>query len=324
MAFPSNAELIVLAAPLATDTYYADLAEDIFDFHIAFVDRIGDGDEVIILADAGAYDRYADAVGEDRVALAPMQDIWMRDFAPINPDGPIMFRYTAEGQGGGTQGQESADFVQDGLVDLAGSARLSFRGSPFLNDGGNFVEDHAGNAVVSRKFLSDNGLSEPQARKILRDLTKVRNVAFIEADAPAGLQHADGIVSFVDVNMLLVNAYPDDPSYARRLRADLRRGLPGVEIHEIVTPYDGRETNDERFASACGLYVNALVTPSRVYFPQFGIPEDRVALERVRAVTSREVIPVPSGQVCSMGGGVRCMSWQLRGKNASKLKAHFD
>ena len=95
--------------------------------------------------------------------------------------------------------------------------------------------------------------------------------------------------------------------------------MPGVVIHEVVTPYDGSQIFDERFGSACGLYTNALVTPDRIYLPQFGIPEDAVALAQVQAATRREVVPVASSGVCEMGGGVRCMTWQLRGENAQRL-----
>ena len=80
---------------------------------------------------------------------------------------------------------------------------------------------------------------------------------------------------------------------------------------------------DDRFGSACGLYTNALVTPNRIYLPQFGIPEDAIALAVVQAATEREVIPVASQMVCHMGGGVRCMSWQLRGENATALLRHL-
>jgi agmatine deiminase len=59
-----------------------------------------------------------------------------------------------------------------------------------------------------------------------------------------------------------------------------------------------------------------LVTPERIYLPQFGIKEDAVALQQIRSVTKRTVVPVQSSNVCHMGGGVRCMSWQVRGKNA--------
>ena len=89
-----------------------------------------------------------------------------------------------------------------------------------------------------------------------------------------------------------------------------------VKIREIITPYDGSEIYDEKFGSACGLYTNMLVTPERIYFPQFGIKEDAVALQQIRSITKRTVVPVQSSNVCHMGGGVRCMSWQVRGKNA--------
>ena len=186
--------------------------------------------------------------------------------------------------------------------------RCPFKETGLFNDGGNFVDDYAGNVVISRKFLRDNKLSEPSARNKLRTLLAIKHVAFIEADEQGGLEHADGVVSFVDTNTLIINSYPDDPEYARKLIADLRRGLPGVKIHQIITPYDGSKIHDGRFGSACGLYTNALVTPERIYFPQFGIPADAIALKQLHAVTRRQIVPVASRKVCFMGGGVRCMS----------------
>lgn len=152
----------------------------------------------------------------------------------------------------------------------------------------------------------------------LRKFVGVKNIAFIDSDEQGGLEHADGVVSFVDTNTLIINSYDEDPDYVKKLKVDLASGLPGVTIHEIVTPYDDSDIHEQRFGSACGLYTNALVMPYRIYFPQFGIPEDKIALEQVRAATTREVVPVSSHQVCSMGGGVRCMSWQLGGDNAKK------
>jgi agmatine deiminase len=177
--------------------------------------------------------------------------------------------------------------------------------------------------VVSKKFLRDNHLSEDEARHKLSQLTGAKNIAFIEADEQGGLEHADGVVSFVDTNTLIINSYPEDVAYAKQLKQDLQRGLPGVKIHEIITPYDGSKVFDKRFGSACGLYTNALVTPTRIYLPQFGIPEDKIALQQVKKATKREVVPVSSTPVCQMGGGVRCMSWQLRGDNAKKLKHYL-
>lgn len=323
MIVPANADLIVLAAPTTDDPYYADVQDNIFDFHVEFAKRINDGDKVLILTDKHAYNRYEETLGPNMVAVAPMSDIWMRDFSTSNSMFPVMFRYTAEGQGGGRQGQRDADSVQDKLAILAQKAGLSFTETNLLNDGGNFVDDYDGNIVVSRKFLRDNRLKEAEGRAALLKLTGALNVAFIEADEQGGLEHADGVVSFIGTNTLIINSYPDDPEYAKQLKLDLRRGLPGTKIHEIIAPYDGTKIYDDRFGSAYGLYTNALVTANHIYLPQFGIPEDNVALEQVRSVSSKQVIPVPSHQVCHMGGGVRCMSWQLQGPNAVRLLEFF-
>jgi agmatine/peptidylarginine deiminase len=318
----SGGELIVLAAPAASDPYYASVADPIFDFHVAFARQIHDRDRVIVLTDAALYPRYAAALGENRVAMAPMSDIWARDYSFSNATDPVLLRYTAAGQGGGKEGQRDADHVQRDFKKLAAAAKLRFRTSALLNDGGNVVDDFAGNAVIGKKFLRDNKLTETAARTRLRKLG-FRNVAFIEADEQGGLEHADGVVSFVGANTLIVNAYPEDPEYARALRADLARGLPGAVIHEMPTPYDASAIYDPRFGSACGLYTNALATPERIYLPQFGVPEDAEALRIVRAASRREVVPVRSDIVCRMGGGVRCLSAQLRGDNAEALLRHL-
>lgn len=320
----TSKELIVLAAPRDGDPYYADVANGIFEFHVAFAQKIAEKDHVLILTDTTTYQSYADALGAERVAIAPMDDIWMRDFSLSNAASPVMFRYTAAGQGGGRKGQADADAVQEELAASLDEAKLSYQPSDLLNDGGNVVDDYNGRAVISKKFLRDNNMSETEARDALRKLMKVEHIAFIEADEQGGLEHADGVAAFIGPNIVAVNAYPEDPDYAEQLHNDLKAGLPGVTIHEIVAPYDGSVIYDERFGSACGLYTNMLVTPHRIYLPQFGIPEDAEALSQLSQWTDREIIPVRSDQVCQMGGGVRCMSWQLRGDNASRLKAYLE
>lgn len=312
-------ELIVLAPPPGGDTYYGDRLEDIFAFHVAYAKQIMKHDLVLIISGDDFYDDYVKELGVEHVLKHDMEDIWMRDFTLSNAENSVMFRYTSEGQGGGRKGQKDADAVQESFASLIDAAGLKFAETDLLNDGGNFVDDYFGNVVLSRKFLRDNDLSETQGRKAIQNLTGAKNVAFIEADEQGGLEHADGVVAFVAENTLVINSYPKDPTYANALKTDLRRGLPRVILHEIITPYDGSQIYDSRFGSACGLYTNMLVTPERIYFPQFGIPEDATALAQLKQWTNREIIPVMSNQVCSMGGGVRCMSWQLRGKNAVKL-----
>ena len=316
-------ELIILAAPPDADQYYMDVSSDIFKFHIAYAKQILKHDDVLVFTGKKTYEKYVLALGEEHVILAEMQDIWMRDFSLSNPVSPVMFSYTSEGQGGGRKGQREADFVQDVLAKYMKRAGLSFQKSHLLNDGGNFVDDGAGNVVVSRKFLRDNHLTEAQGMQAIKDMSGAKHIAFIESDEQGGLEHADGVVAFIGTNTIVINSYPSDPKYAQSLRRDLKRGLPSVTVHEIITPYDGSKIYDTKFGSACGLYTNMLVTPHRIYFPQFGISEDKVALAQISQWTPKTIVPVMSGKVCHMGGGVRCMSWQLRGKNADVFRVYI-
>lgn len=312
-------ELIVLASPTSEYKYYAEVESDIFDFHVNFANQVSKYDRVIVLTDEDRADDYIESLGEESVLIMPMLDIWMRDFTLSNTRSPIMFRYTAAAQ----DNQAVADEVQAQFYDFAIAAGLRFEESDLLNDGGNIVDDYAGNLVVSTKFLDDNNLTETEAREILTSYSSINNIAFIEADEQGGLEHADGVVSFIDRNTLVINSYPEDKGYAEKLKADLKRGLPDVIIHEIPTPYDDSQIFDNRFGSACGLYTNALVTPNRIYLPQFGVPEDKTVLELIRSLSTKEVIPINSERICTMGGGVRCMSWQLRGKNAETLLERY-
>ncbi len=319
-----QSELIILSAPASGDDYYAELRDEITAFQIDFARRIIQaGDDVVILADQAASGEFTSAIGKEYVLIEGQLDIWARDFGSANPEAPILFGYTAEGQGGGRTGQREAQAVQEQLVLLLDKAGIKRREPDLLNDGGNFVEDGAGRAVISRKFLRDNRLSESTAREILQDGLGLSDIAFIEADEQGGLEHSDGVAAFLEPGLLVINSYPDDPDYARALRRDLALALPNVRIHEIAAPYDGSQVYDERFGSACGLYTNMLVTPHRIYLPQFGIAQDEQALATIRELTDKQVIPVPSGAICQMGGGVRCMSWQLRGEAAARLRNYI-
>ncbi|MEM6476755.1 MAG: agmatine deiminase family protein, partial [Pseudomonadota bacterium] len=227
----SQRELIVVAAPRSGDPYYAEVANDIFDFHIAYAEAVDGKDDFLVLADEGNYARYAEILGEDKVALAPQEDIWARDFSLSNASDPVMFRYTAEGQGGGRTGQRDADAVQEVLAAAMEEAGLVFGESDLLNDGGNLVDDYVGRVILSRKFLRDNRMSESRAGEAVIAATGASAVAFIEADEQGGLEHADGVAAFIGPNTVVVNSYPDDPDYAAELRDNLESAFPNLTLH---------------------------------------------------------------------------------------------
>ncbi len=98
----------------------------------------------------------------------------------------------------------------------------------------------------------------------------------------------------------------------------LNKNLTEVKIIEITG--NGYEDNYfDSYASACGIYVNSLVTKNYIYVPIFNNEYDDEALKIIKNNTDKNVIAVDAKKIAFLGGSVRCLSWQLTGENANKL-----
>lgn len=315
---PSNDEsagrtLIVLAAPLVSDPYYRSRRADILSFQIAYAKSVRGRDNVVILGDRKTVRELSAELPEDLLLEAPMRDIWMRDFTPVAPGDPVLFRYSAAAQSGKPA---EATAVQDGFVRFAKRHRLSFRRAPWILDGGNVVDNGSDKAIVTDRFLSDNRLDQPQAIAILREQLGVEQVAVLPADPEDRLAHADGMAMFLASNAVAVTRYGGE--FQAAIHRELRAAFPGIEIVEIESAFDDHAW-DKDFGSAKGIYVNATVTDHAIYLPIYGLATDAKAVERIRSRADREVLPVDASRIGPLGGSVRCLSWQLKGENAGKL-----
>ncbi len=309
-------QLIVLSAPAADEPYYRDVYDQIIEFNIAYAKSIMGKDNVVVLGDKKALALFAKELPEDILLEAPMYDIWMRDPTTVNPHNPVQFRYAAAAQGGD---QVAADEVQNKFIDFTDRLGIHYPGSDLILDGGNLVDNHKGRVIVSDRFLQDNGLSKTEGKAVLKELLAATEVAIIPSDDPEGLAHADGMVMFIEDNVLAINKYDGELSGLREeIFAELHASFPGIEILEIPVQFDD-EVWDKDFASACGIYANALVTDQYVYMPVFGESLDSDVIDLVQANTSKVVVPINAESVCFMGGSARCLGWQISGTPAEKI-----
>jgi agmatine/peptidylarginine deiminase len=76
--------------------------------------------------------------------------------------------------------------------------------------------------------------------------------------------------------------------------------------------------------SACGYYLNSLVTENYIYVPVYGLEEDEYVLELIQSYTSKEVVSINAEDVCFMGGSVRCLTWTTDGTDADNLLEFAD
>lgn len=306
--------LLVLAAPKAGDAYYAPVRDAVLAFQRAYAEAALPHDDVVILTDAAGWAYFAETLPEDILIQAPMLDIWARDYSPVAPRGPIHFRYAAAAQGGS---QGDADAVQDVFADSIAEFGIEPPATDLILDGGNFVGDGAGKAIVTDRFLDDNGLTEAEGIAALKNVVGLDAVAIIPTDDPEGLGHADGMVMFADPDTIFLNAY-DEP-FRTDIRSILHEAFPGTRVLDMPVVWHD-QPYDARYGTACGIYVNAVVTDTAIYVPQFGLPEDAQAVALLRAQTNKVVVPIESTGVCDMGGSARCTVWHAEGAIARALR----
>ena len=305
--------LIVITAPPSGDKYYKNVYDKIIRYDIEYTKKVIGKDNIIVLGDKKALSILKKELPENILLEANMRDIWMRDFSTVNPYNPVQFRYAAAAQGGS---QHDADWVQKGFNNFTAKLGIKYPKTKYILDGGNLVDNYKDKAIVTERFLEDNDISYDQGKEILKKILDVKFVAIVPSDDEEGLAHADGMVMFINDNTVAVNKYTGD--FRLSLISELRESFPKIKIVELETEYDNKIW-DENFSSSCGIYTNSIVTENHIYMPIFGSDLDQKAIEKVQKNTKKKVIPINASSVCFMGGSVRCLGWQVTGKNAEKL-----
>lgn len=306
--------LLVLSAPSIYETYYSDAFDLIVDFQINYAKAIMGNDNVIVIVDKDTKPYYKDKLPEDILLIADVYDIWMRDFTTINPLNPVQFQYTWASM---TQ-QESIE-VQNSFDAFANKYEIQRTSTDLLLDGGNIVDNYAGRVVTTTRFMEDNNLTYSRAKQELMDLLGATEVAIIEPDEEV-LAHSDGMVSWIDENILLVNDYSSDPAFRTLVLDELQSAFPTIDIIEVPVQYTTNPPGVwDGFESACGVNLNSTVTFKNIYVPVFNMSHDQQAVDIITQNITKTVIPINAEGVCSMGGSVRCLTWQLTGSNAEKL-----
>ncbi|MEM7183421.1 MAG: agmatine deiminase family protein [Spirochaetota bacterium] len=308
---------LVLAAPSVNDTTYANNLQEIVDFQVSYASSIIGKDNVVVIVDSATLSYYQNRLPDDVILVDDIFDIWTRDFTTINPANPVQFTYTSAS----TPTQAESQSIQTSFTTFADKYSLTRGTSSYIIDGGNIVDDYNGNYITTTRFNTDNSLTSSTSKTELKSVLGATNVAIIEPDDDV-LAHSDGMVMWLENNVLLVNDYSTINSTLRTsVLAELTSSFPSATIVEVPVQYADNAAVSQvtNINSACGVNLNSVVTNNYVYVPTFNMSHDSSAVAKIRENTSRTVVEIDAQNVCALGGSVRCLTWQVTGDNASKL-----
>ncbi|WP_230646763.1 agmatine deiminase family protein [Bradyrhizobium sp. Leaf401] len=250
---------------------------------------------------------------EVELVPAPVDDVWMRDIAPVfakrgGDTVAIDFNFNGwDGSRGARPGDRLARTHDFGVPVL---------GMPFVGEGGAFVTDGAGLAVTTRScLLSRNPHLEEEAITRAFGRIGMHTVIWLDGDhrEPITTGHPDGYMAFLPDRSLLVEAA--DRGYGRRTRdrevGALREAVEEGRLRSLRLFGRPRESCFE-FASAqfAGTYMNLFVTRRSVLTALFGdeIEDPRADRQLRELFPGREVRVLDINAILRGGGGIRCLT----------------
>ena len=279
------------------------------------VDCGGRGEKVrLVAAHNGAAESARRLCPFAEVIVEPFGDIWLRDTGPVVLGSGKDRR--AQGFGfNGWGGKYDLDGDQDIGQRLARGAALPFTKADWILEGGAIDGDGSGCVLTTEQCLLNpnrNQFTREQTEERLRkDLGFERAVwlgSGLMNDHTDG--HVDNLARFVAPGRVAIpTAARDDPNEAVYKDAARRLGDAGLDI--VTLPSPGRITDEDGDVIPAS-YMNFYIGNAAVVVPQYGAPNDRAAVEVVRALfPDRVAIGVRADHILTGGGSFHCISQQV-------------
>ena len=313
-------QVIVISLPGEKNVQYLEQLQNLAEFAIE-MDQVTQGrDHLFIIHDKSGlkYFHGYTFVNAYLIEMDESLDMWMRDFPPTMPNQQIQFTYNPQYLSDVQAEKDSLAFEK--FARMVGLSK-TLTHSKLVLEGGNIVENGCDKAITTARALDDN----PGEKDFIAELeyTIKRTVAVLP-DPGDTTGHADGLVSFVERDVLLISEFDDaDGKYFYKA---MKRAVHAVFPNLFIAPLPCyiKKSTSHGFSAAEGSYANSLVTNNAVYMPYFSRHESNEKARKVfQKYTYKDVVPViAAGKVNVLGGSVRCMTWQID-KDHSVAKALF-
>jgi agmatine deiminase len=276
----------------------------------------GKGEQVWLVA---SHEDAAEAARElapfAKVIVEPFGDIWLRDTGPIvlgSGKGRRAQGFRFNGWGG------KYDLPGDDTIGerLAGEGGLLWSKADWILEGGAIDQDGSGTAVTTEQCLLNPNRNERMSREqveqaLERDLGFHRLIWLGEGLANDHTDgHVDNLARFVAPGRIAIpTPAKDDPNAA--IYRDAARRLRETKLDVVTLPSPGAVTDEDGDVIPAS-YMNFYIGNAVVVVPQYGVANDRAAVDVVQALfPDRVAIGLRADHILTGGGSFHCISQQV-------------
>ena len=241
-------------------------------------------------------------MGIDWGEIPYTEDIWVRDFMPIQIDNKfLLYKYYPDY----LDNDKDRRYITDAhkACDALG---IKYREVKHVLDGGNI--SFCGHYVV----LTDKALSEGSPSSIKSEVfNDIFTPIFIPWEKTEGdpYGHSDGIIHWCGgKRVLMSNCRNTNSSGADYIKEKLEQ--KGFVVTELLFDEVKSQSPDWNWA-----YINYLQVGNKIIMPSFGIPEDKIALKYIQeANPGCEIRQIRLRDIAGNGGALHCITWNIRKK----------
>lgn len=303
-------QVIVMSLPGESDVQYLNYLQSIADFVIEMDGKTKGRDHLFIIHDKSgrAYLNHHTFTNAHMIEVDQSLDLWMRDFPSCMPKQQIKFKYRPQ-----YISEVQARFDEGNFEEFAKVVGLpQLQRSDLVLEGGNIVDNGVHAAITAARTYDDNpDMTEEEFVQELEATINRKVVVLPDPQDTTG--HADGIVTFVEEDVLLISLFddPDGPGYYSAMKTAVLDVFPNINV--VPLPCYIKKSESHGFSTAEGSYANSLVTNNAVYLPFFSNQtSNQRAFDAFQSSTNKAVIPVyKAGKIPVLGGSLRCMTWQI-------------
>jgi agmatine deiminase len=275
----------------------------------------GKGEKVrLVAAHEGAAESARRLAPFAEVIVEPFGDVWLRDTGPIvlgsGKDRRAQgFRFNGWG---GKYELEGDQYIGQRLANAAG---LAFSKADWILEGGAIDHDGSGTVITTEQCLLN-----PNRNTLTRDETEERlsrDLGFSQVvwlgsgllnDHTDG--HVDNLARFVAPGRVAIpTSARDDPNDA--VYKDAARRLADAKLDVVTLPSPGRVLDEDGDVIPAS-YMNFFIGNAAVVVPQYGVANDRAAVDVVQALfPGRVAIGLRADHLLTGGGSFHCISQQV-------------
>lgn len=237
--------------------------------------------------------------------LPNTQDIWARDYMPIQISDKIFieYRYDPDYLQGEWKGYRDLKTYPDIVCNSINRETIK---TDIILDGGNIVKSK--NCIIlTDKVVKENRIKykKNELLKELKRVFDVEKVIPIPWDKKEKFGHSDGMLRFIDDNTVLINEiYEEDNELLNCLR---KNGLKAEVLRVKI-----KKQSKWNWA-----YINFLQTKDLILLPKFGIEEDQKALEQIcyfysEYAKKKRIAQIEMKDIVKKGGALNCITWTIK------------